>query len=73
MQALKLIHQFYEQNNSLAEECRHVTGPDPGFPVGGGVDPFWRGFGLRRRHFSLKMYAKTKELGLVGGVRRHAP
>ena len=39
----------------------------------GGVDPFWGGFGLQCGHFSVKMYAKTKELGPVGGVRRHAP
>ena len=32
-------------------------------PVGG-----WGGVtGLRRGHFSVKMYAKTKELGPVGG------
>ena len=32
------------------------------------------GFGLQHGHFSVKMYAKTKELGPVGGgVRRHAP
>ena len=37
------------------------------------MDPFWGGFGLQRGHFSVKMYAKTKELGPVGGVRRHAP
>ena len=34
---------------------------DPGFPVGGG------GVDLRRGCFSAKMYAKTKELGPVGG------
>ena len=33
----------------------------------GGVDPFWGGFGLQRGHFSVKMYAKMKELGPVGG------
>ena len=32
---------------------------DPGFPVGG--------------HFLVKMYAKTKELGPMGGVRRARP
>ena len=31
------------------------------------MDPFWGGFGLQRGHFSVKMYAKTKELGPVGG------
>ena len=36
----------------------------------GGVDPFWGGFGLQHGHFSVKMYAKMKELGPVG---RHAP
>ena len=34
---------------------------DPGFPVGGG------GVDLRRGCFSVKMYAKTKELGPIGG------
>ena len=33
----------------------------------GGIDPFWGGFGLQRGHFSVKMYAKTKEFGPVGG------
>ena len=45
----------------------HMAGPDPGFSVGGGMDPFWGGFGLQRGYFSVKMYAKTKELGPVGG------
>ena len=50
------------------------SGPDPGFSVGGGVDPFWGGFGLQRGHFSVKMYAKTKKLGPVGGaMHQHAP
>ena len=31
------------------------------------MDPFWGGFGLQRGHFSVKMYAKMKELGPVGG------
>ena len=31
------------------------------------MDPFWTGFGLKRGHFSVKMYGKTKELGPVGG------
>ena len=43
------------------------------FPLGGGVDSFWEGFGLRCRHFSVKMCAKMKELGPVGGVHWHAP
>ena len=33
----------------------------------GDVDPFLGGFGFQRGHFSVKMYAKTKELGPVGG------
>ena len=41
---------------------------DLGFPVGGGcVD-------LRHGHFSMKMYAKMKELGPMGGAcAGHAP
>ena len=34
---------------------------DPGFPVGGG------GVDLLRGHFLVKMYAKMKELGPMGG------
>ena len=39
---------------------------DPGFP-GGGRGPIRGGVDLQRRHFSAKMFAKTKELGPVGG------
>ena len=39
---------------------------DPGFPMGGGVDPLG-GVDLRHRRFSAKMYAKMKELGPIGG------
>ena len=40
----------------------------------GGRGPILGGFGLQRGHFSVKMYAKTKELGPVGGgVRRARP
>ena len=42
------------------------AGPDPGFSIGG-RGPILGGFGLERGHFSVKMYAKTKELGPVGG------
>ena len=34
---------------------------DPGFPVGGDVHPLGGGVDLRHGHFSVKMYAKTKE------------
>ena len=40
---------------------------DPGFPVGGRA-PVRGGMDLRRGHFSVKMYAKTKELGPIGGA-----
>ena len=45
---------------------------DPGFPVGGHA-PVRGGVDLRRRHFFPKMYAKTKELGPIGGARRTRP
>ena len=45
---------------------------DPGFPVGGRA-PVRGGVDLRRGHFSVKMYAKMKELGPTGGVRRARP
>ena len=40
---------------------------DPGFPVGGGVDPLG-GVDPRHGHFSPKIYVKVKELGPIGGV-----
>ena len=45
---------------------------DPGFPIGGACTR-WGGGGMDLRHgrFSVKMYAKTKELGPIGGW--HAP
>ena len=48
---------------------------DPGFPVGGGGRaPVRRGVDLRRWHFTVKMYVKTKELGPIGGAcAGHAP
>ena len=42
---------------------------DQGFPIGGHA-PIRGGVDLRCGHFSVKMYAKTKELGPIGGVRR---
>ena len=33
----------------------------------GGVDPFWGDFGLQHGHLSVKMYAKMRVLGPVGG------
>ena len=40
----------------------------------GGVDPFWGGgFGLQHGHFSVKMYAKMKELGPVGEASTGTP
>ena len=46
----------------------YISVADPGFPVGGG------GVDLQRRCFSVKMYAKMKELGPIGGgVRPSRP
>ena len=43
---------------------------DPGFPVGGEREPIRGGVDLRRGCFLVKMYAKTKEFGPVGGGAR---
>ena len=60
----------------LFRVCAHMSGhayllhavADPGFPVGGG------GVDLQHRRFSVKMYAKMKELGPIGeGVRLACP
>ena len=41
---------------------------DPGFAMGGGgACTHWGGMDLRHRHFLVKMYAKMKELGPIGG------
>ena len=45
---------------------------DPGFPVGG-APTRWGGTNLRCVHFSVKTYAKTKEIDPVGGARRRRP
>ena len=66
----------YTQRYQVKQESRRACGTtdeallpypvaDPGFPVGG-VD-------LRCRYFSMKMYAKTKELDPVGGMRPACP
>ena len=49
-----------------------IAGPDPGFSVGG-HGPILGSFGLQRGHFSVKMYAKMKELGPVGGCAPARP
>ena len=49
-----------------------MTGPDPGFSIGG-HGPILGGFDLQRGHFSVKMYAKMKELGPVGGACASTP
>ena len=53
------------QTTFLLEFC--FAGSDPGFPVGGDVDPFRGDMDLCNGHFSVKMCVKTKELGPVGG------
>ena len=59
-------------NSILTSSCYETsfTGPDPGFSVGGALIHFG---GVLASNFSVKMYAKMKELGPVGGVYWHAP
>ena len=45
---------------------------DPGFPVGG-MHPLGGGMDLQRGHFLVKMYAKMKELGPIGGRAPDTP
>ena len=45
---------------NFSHKNQYETAADPGFPVLGGAD-------LRRGCSSLEMYAKTEELGPVGG------
>ena len=46
--------------------CTYKPVADPGFPIGGACT-HWGGVDLQRGHFLVKMYAKTKELGPIGG------
>ena len=49
---------YVDIQSTLYTAIKRLSGPDPGFSVGGGVDPFGGGgFGLQRGHFSVKMYA----------------
>ena len=52
-------------------ENQPPTVADPRFPIGGRA-PIRGGVDLRHRCFSVKMYAKTKELGPIGGGVRPA-
>ena len=56
------------KRNVLCIDCVKAVA-DPGFPVGG-HGPIRAGMDLLCGHFSPKMYAKTKELGPVGGGGR---
>ena len=53
------------RKSNFTAKSRYLSVVDPGFPIGrrGPIV----GLDLRHRHFSVKMYAKTKELGPVGG------
>ena len=48
----------------------HKTGADPGFPIGGGANPHWRGCQPPTQVLFGETYVKMKEFGPVGG---HAP
>ena len=62
------------KGNKFLSILKWLSGPDPGFSVGGGRGPILGGFWPPTWHFSVKMYVKMKELGPVGGgVCRHAP
>ena len=69
------VHRYYKYD-MLCQILRITpkSVADPGFPVGRGVDLFGGGgMDLRRRCFFVKMYAKMKELGPVGGGWGRAP
>ena len=50
----------------------HTQWPIQDFPLGG-APTHWGGADLRRIHFSVKTYAKTKEMNPVGGGGGHVP
>ena len=56
----------YTPNLSHLRQCESTAVADPRFPIGGVVDPLG-GMDLSRGCFSVKMHAKTKELGPEGG------
>ena len=47
--------------------------PDPGFPVGGGVDLVGGGVDSRGGYVSKILYVRTKQSGLLGGRARRTP
>ena len=61
---MPVIHMYQSKAN--------ISVADPRFPVGG-APTHWGGANLRHVHFSVKTYAKTKEIDPVGGGGGRAP
>ena len=72
---LRCIRQIIQPGKTYRRACfawaKAVA--DPEFPVGGWGAELLGGTDLRCRHFSVKTYAKTKELDPVGGHVLAAP
>ena len=68
MFCLKMSHPHFNHNINLNDCIRNTTTQwrIQDFPRGG-VHPLVKGVDLRCGHFLVKMYAKTKELGPIGG------
>ena len=61
-----LLNQQVKAKRQGTHNILPTSGPDPGFPIGG-HGPIFREGWPPSGHFSVKMYAKMKELGPVGG------
>ena len=60
-------YSFSATMSSFFFDYYPIAVADPRIPVGGGRAPVREGVDLRHGHFSVKMYAKMKELGPIGG------
>ena len=66
------VHTSVHVHASMHIYCTAITVADPGFPVGGGVNPLG-GVDLQCGCFLAKMYAKMIKLGPIGGHASSTP
>ena len=72
MVPLRNIRTLFGRNLDFITRRAYSSVADSGFPIGD-VDPLGGGVDLRHGRFLAKMYAKTKELGPIGGMHPARP
>ena len=80
MQEANRDHQiliYVRADQLLSKTCKTITemsaGADPGFPVGGGVDPCWWGTNILFYYFSEKLHKSRKFWAVGGGSALNPP